>query len=574
MIYHNTIQGSPEWLTLRARYLTASEAPAMMGCSPYTTRTELLEQKSTGLLPDIDVGTAMRFKNGHEVEAAYRPLAEEIIGSELYPVTGSLEVDCLPLLASFDGLTMMEADVFEHKAYNTKTAGYIDEHGEPPIHHVWQLEQQLLVSGAQRALFVTSDGTNDQAESCWYTSQPERRAALIAGWKQFQADMATWQPQEQAAPAPMGRTPETLPALHIEVTGMVTASNLAEYKAHALSVFGSINRDLKTDQDFANARNAVKWCSDVEKRLKAAKDHALSQTESIDLLFRTIDDITTEARRVRLEVDNLVKARDTTLRAEIVADGRNALADHINACNQRIGRPIMPAIPADFATAIKGMSKFQNMRDAVATELARAKISANEWADKIALNLKAIHEQTDFAFLFADAAQLVLKAPDDLAAVVQNRISVHQAKEAARIEAARARIAEQERIKAEAAAQARADAEIAAATAAAQAEAARASAETIAKAQAEQVFQPVAVVQTATEVAAYQVDVLGPPTMKLGQIADRLGFTLSANFLDSLGFKPQATDGRALLFNEADFPRMCAVLVRHIQRVAQGVPAW
>ncbi len=33
-IVHSVAQGSQEWLALRARHYTASEAPAMMGCSP------------------------------------------------------------------------------------------------------------------------------------------------------------------------------------------------------------------------------------------------------------------------------------------------------------------------------------------------------------------------------------------------------------------------------------------------------------------------------------------------------------------------------------------------------------
>ena len=64
----------------------------------------------------------------------------------------------------------------------------------------------------------------------------------------------------------MGRAPEMLPALRIEVTGKVTASNLAEFKQTALAAIGSVNRDLRTDADFADAEKAVKWCGEVESR--------------------------------------------------------------------------------------------------------------------------------------------------------------------------------------------------------------------------------------------------------------------------------------------------------------------
>lgn len=568
-------QNSPAWHAARAAYFCASEAPAMLGVSKFQTRTELLTQKKTGITDEVDAGKQRLFDAGHQAEAAARPLAEEIIGQDLYPMVAVREVNGLPLLASFDGIVMDESVVWETKLWNESLAQACRS-GDLEPHYWAQLEHQLIVSQADTALFTTSDGTPERTEKTWYKSVPERRQQVLQGWTQFAIDLENFTP-EVVESAPVGRTPEALPALHIEVTGAVTASNLAEYKEHALAVFGSINRDLKTDQDFASARKAVQWCKDVETRLKAAKDHALSQTESIDLLFRTIDDITAEARRVRLEVDNLVKARDTTLRAEIVADGRNALATHINECNQRIGRPLMPAIPADFANAIKGMSKFQNMRDAVATELARAKISANEWAEKIILNLKAIHERTDFAFLFADAAVLALKDPEYVAMAIKNRVADHLAKEAARLEAERAHIAAEER--------ARADAEIAAATAkaraeaqqqaAADAQAKRASDEAIAHQQAAAFAAQTieAALTLAASTPVHKDDQATQPTLKLGQICTRLGFQVTADFLKSLGFEPVGRERAAVLFHESDFQVICNALIHHIRVIVQGVPA-
>jgi predicted phage-related endonuclease len=86
---HNLIQGSPEWEAYRAAMRNASDAPAMMGVSPYKSRAELLRELHTGIVPTPDAGTQKRYDNGHRVEALARPLAEEFIGAELYPVTGS-----------------------------------------------------------------------------------------------------------------------------------------------------------------------------------------------------------------------------------------------------------------------------------------------------------------------------------------------------------------------------------------------------------------------------------------------------------------------------------------------------
>ena len=62
---HSLLQGSPEWLAYRSTHFNASDAPAMLGVSPYKTRTELLHELHTGLSPEIDAATQRRFDLGH-----------------------------------------------------------------------------------------------------------------------------------------------------------------------------------------------------------------------------------------------------------------------------------------------------------------------------------------------------------------------------------------------------------------------------------------------------------------------------------------------------------------------------
>ncbi|MNG25995.1 hypothetical protein D3C84_1109180 [compost metagenome] len=54
---------------------------------------------------------------------------------------------------------------------------------------------------------------------------------------------------------------------------------------------------------------------------------------------------------------------------------------------------------------------------------------------------------------------------------------------------------------------------------------------------------------------------------KLGDLSDRLGFTVSADFLRSLGFEVVAKERGASLYRESDFARICAALINHIQAV-------
>lgn len=552
-------QGSPAWHAARANHFCASEAPAMMGVSKYSSRTELLTQKKTGITAEVDAAKQRLFDAGHESEAKTRPIAEGILGQDLFPMVGTREVDGLPLLASLDGIVMDDTIIWENKLWNEELAKAC-EAGELEPHYWAQLEHQLLVTQADTVLFTTSDGTPERTVKTWYVSLPERRKQIIEGWKQFSKDLETFVPEVTEA-KPVGRTPETLPALRIEVTGMVTASNLAEYKAHALAVFDSINRELVTDAQFADAEKAIKWCGDVEDRLTAARQHALSQTKSLDELFNTMDDISSEARRVRLELDKLVKARKEQIRVEIVTEGAKALALHLEALNERLGKPYMPAVPADFAGAIKNKRTIESLKDAVNTTLAKAKIEANAIADKIHVNLRAISDQSDFQFLFADTASLVLKDPEFVEMAIKNRVAQHKEIEAARVETERQRIATEERAKAEA--------DIA--------EAKRASEEAIAKAAqqapiAVQPRQPMQPVQIVEQAQVTQPEDTGA-TMRLGQICERLGFTVTAEFLFSLGFEPSATEKNAKLYKARLFPLICRALVKHINNVSELLAA-
>lgn len=292
------IQGTPEWHRHRATSRNASDASAVMGCSPYKTRAQLLDERATGIVPEVDAATQKRFDRGHAIEEAARPVAETMIGDDLYPIIGTDDDGYLS--ASFDGLTMDGKTAWECKTFNAGKAEEVAI-GDIPEADFWQCVQQLYVSGAERLYYTLSDGTEEGSVHCHLTRD---RAAdffddLLAGWKQFDEDLANHKPR-QVETAIVGAAPESLPAIHIELTGMVTASNLAEVREQALSVFRSINRDLQTDEDFANAEKTVKWCGEIEKKLDAAKEHALAQTASISELFSTLDQIKAEARETRL----------------------------------------------------------------------------------------------------------------------------------------------------------------------------------------------------------------------------------------------------------------------------------
>ena len=112
------VQGTTTWHKERQsdNRRTASEANAMMGKSSHCTRTQLLDAKKFGIEKEISLYTQrFIFDKGHEVEALARDLLESDIGEDLFPVTGVKTVSEVNLLASFDGLTLMDDTIYEHK---------------------------------------------------------------------------------------------------------------------------------------------------------------------------------------------------------------------------------------------------------------------------------------------------------------------------------------------------------------------------------------------------------------------------------------------------------------------------
>lgn len=62
------------------------------------------------------------------------------------------------------------------------------------------------------------------------------------------------------------------------------------------------------------------------------------------------------------------------------------------------------------------------------------------------------------------------------------------------------------------------------------------------------------------------------PTLKLGEICERLGFNVTADFLASLGFTA-TVERNAKLYCESQWPAICEALIQHITQVADLQPA-
>ena len=427
---HNLVQGSPEWHAHRAAHFNASDAAAMLGLSPYKTREQLLAEKASGITPEVDAETQARFDRGHALESLARPLAEQIIGEELYPVTMSREVDGLKLSASVDGLTLGGEIAWEHKTLNNKLTMALDA-CMVPDHIAAQCEQIMLVSGADRLLFHATHAEEGHYRTLWIESSPTLRQRLIDGWKRFATDLAAYQPSA-AQPAPILQPIQQLPALLVQIEGRVLSTNLDAFRHAAEALIGGIKTDLRDDADFAEAEQAAKFCGDAEKRLEAVKAQALAQTSSIEEVFRVMDGLRESLRSTRLQLEKQVKARKEQIRAELVAEFNRQLVAHVDALNAGNGAHWQgyPA-PALLGDAIKGLKSIASCRNALEAKCSELRTELSRAADRLAFNRALLkREDRDWYSLFPDFAEVGSKEPEDFDALAELRIRKHRDAEA------------------------------------------------------------------------------------------------------------------------------------------------
>jgi len=540
-------QGSPEWLAHRRTTRNASDAPAMMGASPYVSRAELVRQYATGIPREIDDATQRVFDRGHEVEPALRRFAEDLIQDELYPVTGVDDHGYMG--ASFDGVTLGEDIIFEAKQPNQQKMELVRALQIPPQDY-WQIVQQFAVcSDAERCIYVVGDGTGDNTV---YLDIPRAQVEddiplLLAGWQQFDADVAAYQPEPVRA-APVAAAVEGFGTLSLRVEGRIIASNLDAFKAGAEQFIARLPKpeDLQTDQDFADAKGAVKACEEAEARIKAAKDAAQAEMTDVDAAFRLADSVAQTIRAARLALDKVVKVEEQARRDAIVQNGAKAMRAHYDQVNELLGEHrIQPpqSLVLDLGAVIKGKKSLASMKDAVDTAVARCKITANEQADRIRANVRVYEADVgSWSALFPDRVALcATKAQEDLRNLMAARIASAQREERQRREAEEA-AAQETTTAAEESAAPEPDA-------------------------TEPVRAPAAVVSVGRAGAA---PMPAGAKVKLGDINARISpLTITADGLRQLGFEPAGRDRSATLYREADFPHICHAMAKVLEQAIQ-----
>jgi hypothetical protein len=316
----------------------------MMGENPNVTRQSLIHRMATGERMAVPPALQVIFDKGHAAEAAAVPRAEMIALCDFSVGTCYiLDYDGLPLLASPDGISADGKTLWEHKLYSQKKADILTAKKWP--HDIWQLEHQLLVTGADSVLYHLSDDTRDA--SAWYRSRPDNRTALIQGWRRLLVDVAAY----KASLAAQVSEPET--ALAVIAEGRVISSNVAEFSA---ALHGWLVQ-VSNETDPGAAVIHAKRCRLIQDKCEELCTAVVAQTSDIAEVIAALTLIASEARAVRLKLEKLSESETNAAKAKSVAAAQARLND------ARGNHPLAPRV--DLSAAGKGKRTPDSYRKAV-----------------------------------------------------------------------------------------------------------------------------------------------------------------------------------------------------------------
>lgn len=438
--------GSSAWLQAK----TASKAPAMMGQSKFCSRNQLLASMKGWKQKEHSEFLKRLFQKGHDKEDEAREIIE-MQECEDYPAkTGMIVAEGMEIIASFDGLPESVIP-WEHKLWNETLAENVSNSVLEPD-YFWQLEQQAVVAGSDHCIFTVSDGTEDRMISMRYDSVPERREQLIAGWIQFDKDLAVFKIEAKQEKI-VANEAESFPLVKFSITGTGLTSNIRdvlELVKERAEI--EMSRKLETDQNFADKDKFNKSVKQARADLKVAFNQVEGEFEDLAINRDLVKQLDTILQKMQSHGERQVKEGKEAKKQEILVAASHKMSLYYTAANELI-KPLdintLCDAMVDYPGVIKGKRTIESLQNAVDTENARVQMVTTEAVQNIQINLEILRDKAgEHKMLFTDVDSLVLKDPEDLEAVIKIRIAEHKEAEKAKLEAEREKIRKEEEQKA------------------------------------------------------------------------------------------------------------------------------
>jgi len=152
-IRYDIKQGSEEWLDLRRTKITATDACAIMGASPWKKRAQLLEEKTYPKTCDVK---NKYMERGLELEEPARQLFSIKTGIVVNPAVVFDNINPW-MMASLDGISPCGKYVVEIKCPGKKDHNKCIS-GSIPDKYYPQIQHQMFVCGVDKMFYFSFDG--------------------------------------------------------------------------------------------------------------------------------------------------------------------------------------------------------------------------------------------------------------------------------------------------------------------------------------------------------------------------------------------------------------------------------
>jgi len=237
----NLEQGSQEWLDARKHHFCASEAPAVMSVNPYFPRnpTELAKQK----LGYVNTFVSQAMKEGHRLEPIIRQQVEDQTLIGFMPTVMVKD----KYLASLDGINFDGDTILEIKAPQSKnaTVKWAME-GRVILPHQYQIQHQLMVSGADKCIYAVRNPEDGQIITCDVFPDQILQKKLKQAWADFQPLMELTEDElKTSEPLPA----DLAPAVETYLKGKALAKQAADIMKTAQA---EILADLDDSKSYEN----------------------------------------------------------------------------------------------------------------------------------------------------------------------------------------------------------------------------------------------------------------------------------------------------------------------------------
>ena len=146
-------QGTESWHAFRRSRVGASEAPIILGESPFRTKLELWEEK-VGIRDPQPINSSMR--RGMMLEGPARRCYEEMTGIDVVDAIKVSEQYSW-MFASLDGISLDQKTIVEIKCTSKKNHE-LAKNGQIPSYYMPQVQHQIYVCGLDSCHYFSYDG--------------------------------------------------------------------------------------------------------------------------------------------------------------------------------------------------------------------------------------------------------------------------------------------------------------------------------------------------------------------------------------------------------------------------------